>query len=132
MSVCHAASIVVDDKSVAFFGPEDAHWRVPLERIRALGEVRSSSLEDGHYLALLIDDSGAWLQAPVRAAGMDRSIERLAAFFGQSMSLELARAATNASRVLWPATLAGEALFEWDERERMVVRAHVLSAIGKA
>lgn len=132
MSVCHAASIVVDDESVAFFGPEDAHWRVPLERIRALGEMRSRSLEDGHYLAILIDESGAWLQAPVRAAGMDRSIERLAVFFGHSMNLELADVTTNASRVLWPLALAGEALFEWDDRERMTVRAHVLSALGKA
>ena len=55
MSVCHAASIVVDEESVAFFGPQDAHWRVPLAQIRAIGEVRSGSLEDAHCLAILID-----------------------------------------------------------------------------
>ncbi|NLG76584.1 MAG: hypothetical protein GX535_10120 [Xanthomonadaceae bacterium] len=131
MSVCHAASIVVDEESVAFFGPQDAHWRVPLAQIRAIGEVRSGSLEDAHCLAILIDASGVWFQAPIRASGMEQSLQRLAVHCGAALVLGLDRAVTDSSRVLWPATLANEPLFEWDEQGRMSVRAHVLRAISK-
>src|SRR5690606_37284903 len=111
MSVCHAASIVVDDESVSFFGPQDAHWRVPLERIRVLGELRSATLEEGHYFAILIDDSGAWFQAPVRAAGMEQSLQRLSERLRTPIVLQLSEP-MDASRVLWPASLASEPLFE--------------------
>lgn len=128
MSVCHAASIVVDDESVNFFGPQDAHWRVPLERIRVLGELRSAALEDGHYFAILIDDSGAWFQAPVRAAGMEQSLQRLAEHLRMPIALQLAEP-TDSSRILWPAPLAGEALFEHGEHGRLNVRSRVLDSI---
>ncbi len=130
MSVCHAASIVVDDESVHFFGPEDAHWHVPLERIRVLGEVRSTALEDGHYLAILIDDSGAWFQAPVRAAGMEQCVQRLAERFRTPLALQLSEA-SDSSRILWPATLASEALFDCSDDGRLSVRARVLDSIGE-
>ena len=129
MSVCHAASIVVDEESVAFFGPQDAHWRVPLAQIRVIGEVRSASLEDAHFLAILIDDSGVWFQAPVRASGMEQSLHRLADHCGAAFVLELDRAVTDSSRTLWPASLANEPLFEWDEQGRMSVRAKALRAV---
>ncbi len=128
MSVCHAASIVVDDESVSFFGPQDAHWRVPLECIRVLGELRSAALEDGHYFAILIDDSGAWFQAPVRAAGMEQSLQRLAEHLRMPIALQLSEP-TDASRILWPASLAGEALFEHAEDGRLNVRDRVLDSI---
>lgn len=128
MSVCHAASIVVDDESVNFFGPQDAHWRVPLERIQVLGELRSATLEDGHYFAILIDDSGAWFQAPVRAAGMEQCIRRLAERLRFPIALQLSNT-TDSSRVLWPSSLAGETLFESSADGRLNVRTQILQTI---
>lgn len=129
MSVCHAASIVVDGECVAFFGPQDAHWRVPLDQIRALGEVRSAALEDGHYLAILVDGSGAWFQAPIRSTGMDQSLQRLGDRFCAPMTLKLAHATIDSSRVIWPQALVDQSIFEWDDRQRMAVRAEILRSI---
>jgi hypothetical protein len=95
-----------------YFGPEDAHWRVPVSAIKALGEFRSASTEDGHYLAIVIDTSGAWFQAPRRAVGMDQVLSDLARQWDTNLELSLDRAGSVTSRVLWPAYLAGEEMFE--------------------
>jgi hypothetical protein len=130
MSVCSAVSISVNDQAIVFFGTEGACWRVPVSQLRAIGEVRSATLEDGHYLVVLIDDSGAWFQAPVRAAGMELALERLAAMLGKPLALSLAHAREEASRVLWPEELAEQPLFERDG-DPIVVRRAVIEAIAE-
>jgi hypothetical protein len=112
MPVCHATSIALENGSVLYFGPEDAHWRVPVSAIKALGEFRSASMEDGHCVAIVIDESGAWLQAPRRAVGMDQVLSDLARQWDTNLELSLDRPGSVTSRVLWPAHLAGEQMFE--------------------
>jgi hypothetical protein len=112
MPVCHAASVVLENGNLLYFGPEDAHWRVPVSAIKALGEFRSASMDEGHYVAIVIDESGAWFQAPRRAAGMDQVLSDLTRQWETNLELSLDRPASVTSRVLWPAHLAGEEMFE--------------------
>lgn len=125
MTVCRAASIVIDNDHLEYFGPEGAHWRAPVSRIRALGELRVRGLEDSHYLAVLIDESGAWLQAPIRANGMQQTLEALGARLNHPLRLSLSARAIDTSRTLWPAHLEGEPLFEFRPDARLSVTARV-------
>lgn len=131
MTVCRAASIVVQDDHLEYFGPEGAHWRTPISRIRALGELRLRGLEDSHYLAVLIDDSGAWLQAPTRANGMERAMETLEQHFQQPLRFHLTAASAGTSRVLWPRQLAGEPLLDYGSVERISLTPRVQEFVSR-
>ncbi len=121
MTVCRAASIVVDNDHLEYFGPEGAHWRAPISQMRALGELRIPGLEDAHYLAVLIDDSGGWLQAPARASGMEQVLETLGTRLNHRLLLTLSAAPRNTSRTLWPVHLENEPLFDFGSDGRVSV-----------
>jgi hypothetical protein len=122
MSVCHSTSLVLEEGALCYYGPQDAHWRVPLDAIRVLGEFRSSELEHGHYLAVVIDDSGAWLQCPCIAVGVPETLRELAHIWDAPLELRLGTASSDASRVLWPKRLAGEEMFT-DASGRLELRS---------
>ena len=126
MSVCHSTSLVLEDGALCYYGPQDAHWRVPLDAIRVLGELRSSALEHGHYLAVVIDDSGAWLQCPCIAVGVHETLRELAGRWGVPLDLRLGTATPDASRVLWPEQLAGQEMFTTDASGRVELRGVLL------
>jgi hypothetical protein len=112
MAVCHLASIGINDQSLEFSGPEGAHWRAPLPAIRALGQYHSSVDDNGHFLAVIIDDSGAWLQAPCNAVGVEELLLELSQRWNTTVTLKAADALPEEGRVLWPEQMRGEALFE--------------------
>ncbi len=109
MSVCHAASIGIDQDAIEFNGPNGAHWRVPISQVRVLGEYRSGQDDRGTLLAIVFDDSGAWLQAPRNAIGADQLLQNLFERWGTAPH---ERAVAAAGRVLWPQELADEPLFD--------------------
>jgi hypothetical protein len=118
MAVCHLATIGSKDKSLEFSGPEGAHWRAPLAAIRALGQYRSSADDNGHFLAVIIDDSGAWLQAPCNAVGVEQLLLDLSHRWSTTLTLERADALPAEGRLLWPERMRGEALFEREGERR--------------
>ncbi len=120
MSVCHAASIGLHEESLEFSGPQGAHWRVPLASIRVLGEFRDVNEEHGHFLAVVIDDSGAWLQAPCNAIGMDQLLAELSKRWRTQLKLELAHTSSAQSRVIWPPQRVGAELFANDKAHREI------------
>jgi len=131
MPVCHAASIGIENESLAYSGPGGAQWRVPLAAIHALGEFRSAVDESGHLLAVLIDTSGAWLQAPSHAIGMEAVLGALSRRWGVELSLRLASAPPLESRILWPRALAGQAMFE-RSAATLTLRHDLLHALANA
>ncbi len=112
MAVCHLASIGIKDQSLEFSGPEGAHWRAALGAIRALGQYRSSADDNGNFLAVIIDDSGAWLRAPCNAVGVEQVLQELSERWNTTLALEAADALSVEGRVLWPERMRGETLFE--------------------
>ena len=112
MAVCHLASLGIKDQSLEFSGPEGAHWQTPLAAIRTLGQYRSSADDNGHFIAVIIDDSGAWLQAPCNAVGVEQLLLELSQHWKTTLTLESADALSEQGRVLWPEKMRGKALFE--------------------
>jgi hypothetical protein len=123
MSVCHSASLVVEGDRLCYYGPQRAQWQAPLAAIRLCGEFHFSALEFGHYLAIVVDDSGAWLQSPASAIGAAQTLATLSNYWNAPLELQLqAYRGRFASRVLWPARFAGEPLFEIQD-DRLALRA---------
>lgn len=122
MSVCHATSLVLEHDALCYYGPQDARWRVPVASIRLLGEFRSSELEHGHYLAVVVDDSGAWLQCPCIAVGVGETLAELARRWDASLDLQLGASHDDTSRVLWPTDRAGREMFTRDAKGRLELR----------
>jgi hypothetical protein len=108
MSVCHAASIGIDRDVIEYNGPNGAHWRVPISQVKVLGEYQCAQDDRGTLLAIVFDDSGAWLQAPRYAIGADQLLHRF--FEHWDVTLPEDKEPTSSGRVLWPAELANEPL----------------------
>jgi hypothetical protein len=130
MAVCHLASIGIKDQSLEFSGPEGAHWRAPLGAIRALGQYRSSTDDNGHLLAVIIDDSGAWLQAPCNAVGVEQTLFELSQRWNTTLVLEPPDTLSEEGRVLWP-EMQGQALFENGGKGRGRTLNRKLEAVTK-
>jgi hypothetical protein len=123
MSVCQASSLIVADGRLHYHGPQGAEWRAPLEAILMLGELHAPTLEFGHYLAVVVDDSGAWLQSPAAASGVERALAVLSAHWRVPLALQLhMHRGAFASRVMWPMRFAGQAMFA-SHGGRFVLRA---------
>jgi hypothetical protein len=119
MAVCHLTSIGIKDEALEFSGPQGAHWRAPLSAIRAIGQYRSSrDGDEGQFIAIIIDGSGAWLQAPCNAVGMEQLLLALSQRWGTKLSLETQDDLAEQGYVLWPEGLRQQPLFERDSNAR--------------
>ena len=101
MSTCHASSIVFDGHVLAWFGPEGATWSVPAGRLRAIRELVADSGDVRWLVVFDIEGQDFGLQAPANANGMDRVLAALGGRLNANLNLQLERAATGSSRVVW-------------------------------
>ena len=90
-------------------------WRMPIADIRVIAEATDESgpLRDDWYLAF-VSDSSTWREASVNATGIDEVLRKLSSRLGEIVELELARSATFASRVLFPAQFVGHTAFVFE------------------
>jgi hypothetical protein len=113
VSVCLSASLALHGAVLVYAGPGGAAWRLELDSIRVLGEFAVAGGGEDLLLAFCVDADGAWFQAPRNAIGADTALAALGARLGEQIIPRLDNVTPRASRVLWPATLAGQPLFEF-------------------
>ena len=113
VSVCLSASLALHGAVLVYAGPGGAAWRLEADSIRVLGEFAVAGGGEDHLLAFCVDADGAWFQAPRHAVGADMALAALGARLGEQIIPRLDNVTPRASRVLWPATLAGQPLFEF-------------------
>jgi hypothetical protein len=101
VSTCQASSIVFDGRTLSWFGPEGASWNVPAERLRAIRELVTKSGDVRWLVAFDIDGEDAALQSPANANGMDHALAALSGRLNAKLDLQLERAASGGSRVVW-------------------------------
>lgn len=58
------------------------------------------------------DDSG-WFEGSFYGEGRDELVQELSTLLGSEISLELSHSTSFTSRILWPETKRGEALFDF-------------------
>lgn len=105
MSTCHASSIAFDGHVLAWFGPQNATWSVPVGRLRAIREQVAESGDVRWLVQFDIEGQDFGLQAPANANGMDRVLAALGDRFKAKLDLQLERAAAGSNRVVWPKPL---------------------------
>ena len=101
MSLCHASSIVFDGRTLSWFGPEGATWRVPVERLRAIREFVAEAGDVRWLLAFDIEGEDAWLQSPANANGVSQALAALGSHLGANLQLELEQGKGGTTRVVW-------------------------------
>lgn len=101
MSTCHASSIVFDGRNLSWFGPEDATWSIPADRLLAIRELVAESGDVRWLVMFDIEGEDAGLQAPANANGMDRALAALSLRLNTNFELQLERAAPGGNRVVW-------------------------------
>jgi hypothetical protein len=101
VSTCHASSIVFDGRTLSWFGPEGASWNVPAERLRAIREKVAEAGDVRWLVEFDIDGEDAALQSPANANGMDHALAALGGRLNAKLDLQLERAASGGSRVVW-------------------------------
>jgi hypothetical protein len=101
VSTCHASSIVFDGHVLAWFGPEGATWSVPAGRLRAIRELVAESGDVRWLVAFDIDGQDFGLQSPANANGIEQALAALGNRLRTKLDLQLERAATGTSRVIW-------------------------------
>jgi hypothetical protein len=93
-------------------GPE--RWGVALDDLRIIGEFTTPDgpLLDDYFICFVAVD-GATLAAPIDADGCRETLAELGQRLGLALEPGLVNSTEYASRILWPAELRGEALFEF-------------------
>jgi hypothetical protein len=101
VSTCHASSIVCDDRTLSWFGPEGATWSIPVDRLRAIRERVADAGDVRWWVEFEVDGEGAAMRSPANANGMDRALAALSGRLNVKLDLQSERAAAGSSRVVW-------------------------------
>lgn len=89
-------------------------WELPLDRVRVIGEATTDQgpFVDDWFLCFAADASG-WHEASAYAAECESFIEALSTRLGAQLTCSLYASADYDSRVLWPASMAGQPMFTY-------------------
>lgn len=91
-------------------------WDLPLSEVRVIGEVTNQSgpFADDYFFCFATGPR-IWLEASFYADNGNEFLQTLGAKLGSPLKIGLSNSAGFASRVLWPAHLAGEPMFRFDD-----------------
>ncbi|HEY4210030.1 MAG TPA: hypothetical protein VGM84_01005 [Steroidobacteraceae bacterium] len=100
----------------AFSGaPFTRAWEISADRIVCVGEATTESRESGEdwLLCVVTDVHGSWLEASLYSEGRNDALQWLSSALGRSFEVKLAHAPPFRSRVMWPASLEEQPLFDY-------------------
>ena len=90
-------------------------WEISADRIVCVGEATTESSQDGEdwLLCVVTDVHGSWLEASLYSEGRNDALQWLSSALGRSFEVKLAHAPPFRSRVMWPASLEEQPLFDY-------------------
>ena len=109
--------IWLDDEEVIHYRSERyGSWVCPVSQVQIIGEYTSShgKVIDDYFFVFLVD-SNTWFMASFYAVGRDEFLHELSALLSTRLQSGFDSSTEFKSRVLWPAQIAGEALFDLAE-----------------
>lgn len=95
---------------LSYTPPRGTGWSVELTEIRLIAEETIEAMGDDWFIHLALQSE--WYSFSFYAAGFQEVWDRIAERF-PGIKMELSRSASFASRVLWPAQLHGQPLFDY-------------------
>jgi hypothetical protein len=108
--------ILLDGDVIRYQSAIYGSWGLNLAAVRIIGEFTNQNgpfLDD--YFVCFATGLGEWLEASFYAEGREEFLRALEGKLAVRLELGLCHSADFASRVLWPASLAGEPMFRFDE-----------------
>ena len=111
-----SGKLTFEDGEIRYDSTTFASWRLRLADIRVIGEATNDSgpQQDDYFLCFACD-AQRWFEASFYAAGRDELLSALEEQLSTPMLLQLAGSTDYASRILWPANLTGEPMFDYEE-----------------
>ena len=108
----------VEGDHIEYSTPGGESWRVPIPDIRVVGEFlsRQHRGSENHFLVFMTPEE--WFKAPYDAQGREAFLADLSARLNHPLRPDLFKSTTFSSRVLWPAHLEGQPLFDLIPEER--------------
>jgi hypothetical protein len=92
----------------------DAAWELTPDRILCVGEATTEAPGGEDWLICLVTDThGAWVEASLYAQGRNDALHWLSVHFGRSFEVKLANSPAFRSRVMWPADVLEQPLFQY-------------------
>jgi hypothetical protein len=111
-----SGQIVLDGDVIRYRSPTYRQWDLPVANLRLMGEATNQwgpCADD--YFFCFATGPGMWLEASFYAEGRDEFLQALGAPLGCTLQAGLCHSTDFASRVVWPPSLAGEAMFKYEE-----------------
>ena len=123
-----SGQIAIEDDTVVYSLPGGTGWRVPVAGLRVVGEYTDCEgpYVDDYFLVFIASDE--WFEASFYADGRDRFLADLGNLLDHELRLGLQCSTSVASRVMWPARLEGQPLFDLFPEERAMT---VLRRLGQ-
>lgn len=116
MTMSEAGRILLDDEVIRYRSEVYGDWDLPLSNVRIIGEATNQSgpFADDYFLCFATGAS-MWHEVSYYAEGRDKFLLALGAKLGKSLEVGLFHSVDFTSRVLWPSSLAGEPMFQFDD-----------------
>jgi hypothetical protein len=105
---------MVDNGDVVYLRDGDPSWRIPLDAVTLIGEFTTGEgPADDYFFAFVVDPSDGWYEASFYSEGRDAFLVALGQALGDNFTASLSNSAHNDSRVMWPAHLTGQPMFQF-------------------
>src|SRR4051794_30970521 len=119
------------EEGVLFYESGEDRFRLRLDDIVLFGEYTSADGPgaDDYFLVFFMRD-GSRHDVSFYSEGRDATIAALRNYWGVPLSLGLSASASLASRIVWPASQSGQALFEFRRSPATNLIGHLRERIG--
>jgi hypothetical protein len=126
-----SGKLTIRDNLLMFRSDHYGNWDCSIGEIAVIGELTN---EDGPFaadwfLVFLKQGTRACFEAPVDAKGRSEVLSILQNQLGAIGEFGLASSTSFASRILWPLSLEGKPLFEWNKRGCLSVSRSLLPEV---
>jgi len=108
-----SGSLRLDGNDLIYSSGEKEYWRLPLKKIRAIGEYTTAAgpFLDDYFFVFVTDEPDCWYEASFYAEGRDLFVSGVGRLLGDAITPGLCNSTNWRTRVLWPKSLEGEELF---------------------
>jgi len=106
---------MIADGVISYRSEVYGSWKLPVSDVSVIGEYTNEDgpFADDYFLVFVTGDDSGWFEGSFYGDRRDELLQELSALLGSEIALELSHSTTFTSRILWPETMRGKALFDF-------------------
>lgn len=115
MTANDSGRYMIADGLISYRSEVYGSWEIPVSDVTVIGEYTNEDgpFADDYFLVFVTRDDSGWFEGSFYGSGRDELVKELSVLLGSEISLELSHSTTFTSRILWPETMIGKALFDF-------------------